>query len=256
MNMLPTSNSDITKGVRLQLEAVAVDYGTTGRALENVSLDIRPREFVGVVGPSGCGKSTLLRVMAGLQRPTSGIVRLNGAAIEVPSRVVGMVFQNSTLFPWLTIEQNVAFALRSRRASDEAGAYLDRVGLASVGASFPAALSGGMTQRACLARALAAAPGVLLMDEPFSSLDAISRSGMHEVLLSTWSDSCMSVVLVTHDIDEAVALADRVIILGPKPAKVMGMVEVSLPRPRTSRGVHCTGFQETRNHIARSSGMF
>jgi NitT/TauT family transport system ATP-binding protein len=205
-------------------------------ALAGVDLDIAPDQFVSLVGPSGCGKTTLLRLMNGLVLPDAGSVLVNGAPPK-PGPSTGFVFQSFRLIPWATVAGNVAFpleiagvapALRAKRVAR----YLELVGLARFADAYPAELSGGMKQRAALARALATEPRILLMDEPFASIDAQTRELMQDELLRIWERRRGVVVFVTHSVDEAILLADRVILMGPRPGRVLAAYDVPLPRPR------------------------
>ncbi|MBB2957553.1 MULTISPECIES: ABC transporter ATP-binding protein [Pseudoclavibacter] len=207
-------------------------------ALADVDLVLGDREFVSVVGASGCGKSTLLSVIAGLEAPTAGTASLSGHEILGPGRDRGVVFQQATLLPWLSAIDNVVFALdgeadlTKRQRIDRARDVLDQVGLTGFESKYPAQLSGGMQQRVALARSLAYGPDVLLMDEPFGALDALTRRTMQELLTEVWERHRMTVMLITHDIEEAVFLSDRVIAMTPRPGKVAAEFEIDLPRPR------------------------
>ena len=205
------------------------------RALEGVDLDIADGEFVCLVGPSGCGKSTLLRMMAGLHRPSSGTVELNTAGT---GHAVSMVFQNYSIFPWKTVEQNIGLALqvagvpkdeRDRRV----GALMDQMGLPDFAQARPAALSGGMAQRVSIARALAVQPEILLMDEPFAALDAQMRRVLQDELLAIWQRDRRTVVFVTHSLEEAILLGDRVVVMSARPGKIIGDYRVPFERPRS-----------------------
>lgn len=233
----------VTHRPYLRLEGIGKTFGRGDEqveALGNVDLDVREGEFLAIVGPSGCGKSTLLQIAAGLAVPTRGRVSLNGNAFTSPPADIVYLFQQyaKSLFPWRTVLDNVAFAIEHRpgvgkaRARTEARRYLEMVGLAGVEHRFPAQLSGGMQQRVTIARALAAQPRVLLMDEPFSSVDALTRIELHGIVQDLWARHGFTAVLVTHDVDEAVFLADRVAVLSTRPAKVVRVLETELPRPR------------------------
>ena len=211
--------------------------GSARAALAAVDLDIEAGEFVAVVGPSGCGKSTLLDLVAGHARPTTGSVTVGGASIEGPGSDRMLVFQDHALFPWLTVRENVEFGLRSAsvdasRRSVTAAEWIARVGLADAAALRPHELSGGMRQRAALARAFALAPQVLLMDEPFSALDAPSRDRLHVELQGLWRETGTTIIFVTHNVREAVVLGDRVVVMSSGPGRVIADVPVSLSRPR------------------------
>jgi len=219
----------------LQLTAVGKRFPGGYHALAGIDLTIGPGEIVTVVGASGCGKSTLLRLLAGLERPSEGRIALHGTALQGPSPEIGVVFQEPRLMPWLTVAQNVAFGLRGQRREERrrlALAALHRVHLEEFADTLPRALSGGMAQRTAIARALVARPPVLLLDEPFSALDALTRESLQDELLQIWSDDRPTLILVTHDIDEALALGDRVVVLGGRPGRIQAILPVDLPRPR------------------------
>lgn len=223
-------------------------------ALGPVDLQIQQGEFVTVLGPSGCGKTTLLHMLGGFETPTSGTVEIHGQAITKPSRKLGMVFQEATLFPWKTVLQNIAWPIeqtgKSRaEALDLATTYLDKVGLHRFGKAYPMELSGGMRQRAALARTLAMEPEVLLMDEPFGALDAQTREEMQEELMRMWQASGLTVVFITHDITESIFLGDRVVVLGGKPGTVMEDCRIDLPRPRTPATKSDPRVLEYRAHL-------
>jgi ABC-type nitrate/sulfonate/bicarbonate transport system ATPase subunit len=211
--------------------------GVATRALEPTSLVVAENDFIGVLGPSGCGKSTLLRIIAGLDQPTTGRVLLDGAPVTGPGPDRGMVFQSYTLFPWLTVKQNICFGLRERGmpAAEQARVaahYIARVGLQGFEDHFPKMLSGGMQQRTALARALANDPKILLLDEPFGALDNQTRALMQELLLEIWEAERKTVLFVTHDIDEAIFLANRVAVMTARPGRIKRDLVVNLPRPR------------------------
>ncbi len=207
-------------------------------SLDNVSLDVAEGEFITLVGPSGCGKSTMLNLIGGLLEPTSGDVLVHGDAVRGPSPDRGVIFQQYALFPWLTALQNVEFGLRLqglRKAErqEKAMHYLDLVGIADFANALPKELSGGMKQRCAIARAYAVNPSVLLMDEPFGALDALTRVQMQDELLSTWQKERRTIVFITHDVDEAVYLASRVVVMSPRPGRISEIIDVPLPYPRT-----------------------
>ena len=226
-------------------------------ALEDVSLDIKPGRFVVLVGPSGCGKSTLLMMMAGLRQQTSGTITISGAPIPEPDpNRVGVVFQEPSLFPWLTAEDNVEFPLALRRVPKEerhakAQDALKLVGLDGFGKRHPHELSGGMKQRVSIARGLVQDPPVLLMDEPFAALDEQTRMTMGDELLRIWAATGKTVVFVTHSLTEAVYLADEVIVMSPRPGRIVDHLQVSLPRPRTYEMLSGDGFGSLRDRIWR-----
>ena len=206
-------------------------------ALRDVNLDIAPGEFVVFLGPSGCGKSTLLYLIAGLEEATEGLTWSFGDLVETPSPERSLIFQETSLFPWLTVWQNVSFGLAIRGAGQAerrkvAAEALQRVGLKAAMEKRPDELSGGMRQRVAVARALAMRPKVLLMDEPFAALDVQTRARMQDFLLDVWRDSGASILFVTHHIDEAVALADRVVVFTSRPGRIKTIVPIDLPRPR------------------------
>jgi ABC-type nitrate/sulfonate/bicarbonate transport system ATPase subunit len=215
----------------------AVRGGIPTRALEPTSLSIADNDFVTILGPSGCGKSTLLRIVAGLDRPSSGSVTLDRKAITGPGADRGMVFQSYTLFPWLTIAENISFGLRERGVSarernDMARLWLEKVGLSSFAHHYPKQLSGGMQQRTAIARALANDPKILLLDEPFGALDNQTRALMQEMLLGIWERERKTVMFVTHDIEEAIFLASRVVVMSARPGRIKADIPVDLPHPR------------------------
>jgi len=207
-------------------------------ALRDLDFSVRRREFVCVIGPSGCGKSTLARILAGLDRHTSGEALLDGKAIEGPGPDRGMVFQGYSLFPWLTVKKNVMFGpqmkgLSKDEAERDARIWLDLVGLGKFADAYPHQLSGGMRQRVAIARALVNQPRILLMDEPFGALDAQTRAKMQSHLIDIWKNIDITVLFITHDLDEAIYLADRILVLKAHPGEVQEIIEVPVPRPRT-----------------------
>jgi NitT/TauT family transport system ATP-binding protein len=226
---------------RLEIEQLRKVFETGRRtitALDGASLSLADNEFVSLVGTSGCGKSTLLSIVAGLQEPTSGRIVVDGHAVHGPGRDRGVVFQTYTLFPWLSARGNVEFALRGQRMSarerrDLALDNLKLVGLDGFADARPNQLSGGMKQRVAIARALSYRPEILLMDEPFGALDALTRQLMQELLTSVWEQHRLTVLFVTHDVEEAVYISDRVIVMTNRPGRVKKEVVVDLPRPRS-----------------------
>ncbi|MBY0297718.1 MAG: ABC transporter ATP-binding protein [Methylobacterium sp.] len=219
----------------LVLDRLSKTYADGTRALQDISLSVRGAEIVALVGGSGCGKTTLLRLVAGLDVATGGRISLDGEAITAPHPGVGIVFQEPRLLPWLTVAGNVAFgldALPARERRERVAHALDRVGLADHAGRWPRELSGGQQQRVAIARAFVAAPKVLLLDEPFSALDAFTRADLHRHLLALWAESRPTVLIVTHDVAEAVALADRAVVLRPKPGRIDDTVPLPLSRPR------------------------
>ncbi|MET0444779.1 MAG: ABC transporter ATP-binding protein [Pseudorhodoplanes sp.] len=215
----------------------AVRGGTPTRALEPTNLNVADNDFVTILGPSGCGKSTLLRMVAGLDTPTTGRILLDGKSITGPGADRGMVFQSYTLFPWLTVAENIAFGLHERGVSQKersniAREWLDKVGLTSFANHFPKQLSGGMQQRTAIARALANDPKILLLDEPFGALDNQTRALMQELLLGIWERERKTVIFVTHDIEEAIFLASRTVVMSARPGRIKADIPVDLPHPR------------------------
>lgn len=223
-------------------------------ALRDISLKIHRRELVCVIGPSGCGKSTLIRIIAGLDEPTSGRMLVDGKETSGPCPERGMVFQGYTLFPWLTVKRNVMFGLEmegmdTNQADAEARQWIDLVGLTKFAESYPHELSGGMKQRVAIARALAPNPRVLLMDEPFGALDAQTRATMQAHLLEIWRNVDVTILFITHDLDEAVFLADRIVVLKANPGEIQEIIEVPVPRPRSLAQVNSPEFLATRRRI-------
>ena len=211
--------------------------GAMVTALRDVSFSVHRGEFICIIGPSGCGKSTLIRMLAGLDDPSAGEVLLDGRSVSGPCPDRGMVFQGYTLFPWLTVKRNVMFGLLMEGrdagpAESEALQWLELVGLARFKDAYPAQLSGGMKQRVAIARALAPNPRVLLMDEPFGALDAQTRAQMQHHLLQIWRNVDVTILFITHDLDEAIHLADRILVLKAHPGEVRELIEVPVPRPR------------------------
>jgi len=211
--------------------------GQATQALLPVDFHVNDNDFVTILGPSGCGKSTMLRIVAGLDYPTSGRVLLDGRPVEGPGADRGMVFQSYTLFPWLTIEQNIRFGLRERgmpeaQQKERAAYFIAKVGLRGFEQHYPKQLSGGMQQRTAIARALANDPKILLMDEPFGALDNQTRVLMQELLLGIWEAERKTVLFVTHDIDEAIFMANRVAVFSARPGRIKTEIAVDLPHPR------------------------
>ena len=210
--------------------------GSPVNVLNNVNAEITAGEFVTLIGPSGCGKSTFLRAVAGLTPADNGLITLDGSDIVKPGYDRGLVFQDPTLFPWLTVYENVAFGLRTRKIfkekKDEITHFIKLVGLEGFEKSYPHQLSGGMAQRASLARALVNEPKVLLLDEPFGALDAFTRMNMQDELLNIWKERGTTMIMVTHDVDEAIYLSDRIFVMTSRPAKIEQVIEVGMGRPR------------------------
>jgi len=223
-------------------------------ALRGIDFKVHRREFVCVIGPSGCGKSTLIRILAGLEKASAGQVLLDGAPVTGPGRDRGMVFQGYSLFPWLTVKGNVMFGPQiagSSRTTAEGHAreWLELVGLTKFADAYPHQLSGGMRQRVAIARALANQPRILLMDEPFGALDAQTRARMQKHLLDIWRNIDITVLFITHDLDEAVYLADRILVLKAHPGEVQEVIEVPVPRPRSAGQMTSAEFQATKARI-------
>jgi len=219
----------------LVLDRVGKTYPNGVRALDGISLEVAPGEILVIIGGSGCGKSTMLRAISGLDTPTQGKVVLNGMAINEPHEEIGIIFQEPRLLPWLRVADNVGFGLESypkeERRKRAAGA-LDRVGLSEKARVWPRELSGGQAQRVAIVRALVPRPQVLLLDEPFSSLDAFTRADLQDHLLDLWADLKPTLIMVTHDVEEAIVLADRVMVMRPHPGRVYDEIPCDLPRPR------------------------
>lgn len=223
-------------------------------ALDRVSLEIDDNEFVTVVGPSGCGKSTLMNILAGLETPSDGSAVVDGVEVQGPGPERGVIFQQYALFPWLTVRQNVEFGLmvaKTPKAERRARAehFIRMVGLEQFADALPKMLSGGMKQRCAIARAYAVDPKILLMDEPFGALDALTRVTLQEQLLDTWSKEKRTVMFITHDVDEAVFLANRVVIMAANPGRIFEIVDVDLPYPRTEDVRLSPEFAQLRNRV-------
>ncbi|MFD7310763.1 ABC transporter ATP-binding protein [Promicromonospora sp. NPDC059942] len=226
-------------------------------ALDGVDLDVADNEFVTVVGPSGCGKSTLMNIVAGLEAPTSGRVLVDGADVTGPGPERGVIFQQYALFPWLTVRKNVEFGLKvaglpAAERRERAEHYVRLVGLEQFADALPKTLSGGMKQRCAIARAYAVNPSILLMDEPFGALDALTRVRLQEQLLDTWSTEKRTVLFITHDVDEAVFLAGRVVVMAARPGRIHEVIDVDLPYPRTEEVRLSPQFAELRNRVWRA----
>jgi sulfonate transport system ATP-binding protein len=219
----------------LEVERVGKTYPNGVHALDGVSFSVGPGEIVAIVGGSGCGKSTLLRAICGLDTPSQGRVLLDGEPVTQPHEKIGMIFQEPRLLPWLTVADNAGFGLDDRSRQERNGRVataLVRVGLTDKANMWPRELSGGQAQRVAIARALVPHPEVLLLDEPFSALDAFTRADLQDHLLDLWADLRPTLVLVTHDVDEAVVLADRIMVMRPRPGRIFDEIEAELSRPR------------------------
>lgn len=243
---------------RLKVDNVSLRYrspkGETFTALDRVSFEVPDQQFAVIVGPSGCGKSSLLYLTAGLNEPTEGDIYVGGQKVIGPGADRGMVFQGYTLFPWLTVRENIEFGLKRRKlpASEIRTIvefYLNEVGLAKFAEHYPKQLSGGMMQRVAIARALANDPQILLMDEPFGALDSQTRLQMQQLLLQVWGNAKKTVVFVTHDIDEAILLADRIYVMGARPGRIKEILDVPIERPRNLDVVMEPEFIRMKRHI-------
>jgi sulfonate transport system ATP-binding protein len=217
-------------------------------ALNRIGLQVKQGEFITIIGPSGCGKSTLLKIVAGLDTRYEGTVLLNGKPIDGPSIEKGFIFQEPRLFPWLTVEKNIAanLSLRKPEVRKRVDELIELVRLKGFEQSYPRELSGGMAQRVAIARALLRSPDILLLDEPFGALDAFTRSHMQEVLLDIWQKNRTTMLFVTHDLDEAVFLGERVVIMNPRPGHIRNILPIDLPYPRKRSG---SAFQELRHKV-------
>ena len=245
------------RNIKVQIDKVEKIFnGRSGEmvALNGVSLDIKDNEFVCVVGPSGCGKSTLLNIIAGLMEPTSGAVYVDGKKVEGTGVERGVVFQQYALFPWLTVKKNVEFGLKLKKLPKEeieetAMKYIRMVDLEKFANAYPKELSGGMKQRVAIARAYAVNPEVLLMDEPFGALDAQTRTQLQTELLKTWEEERKTCFFITHDVEEAIILAQRVVIMSARPGRIKEIVDIDIPHPRTQETRMSPRFMELKNHI-------
>jgi NitT/TauT family transport system ATP-binding protein len=253
---------DLAATAAIAIQDISVRYHSAAGpvdALSDVSFSVADGEFVALVGRSGCGKSTLLKLVAGLRRPTMGQVRVDGKEVTEPLGQVGMVFQSPVLLKWRTVLKNVLFPAealgQSRAYQAEAQRLIDLVGLSGFEQRYPMELSGGMAQRASLARALLLDPRLLLMDEPFGALDALTRQEMNLELLRIWAERRKTILFVTHDIAEAVFLADRVIVLSPRPGRIEDTYAIDLPRPRSTRIVGDPRFAALVLQIQKSLGL-
>lgn len=223
------------------------------RALEEINLEIKEGEFVAILGTSGCGKSTLLRMLCGLDFPTTGAIKANGKKVMGPGPDRGMVFQAYTLFPWLTVEENIKYGLKKKKLPSEeiesiSKEYIKVVGLEGFEKQYSNQLSGGMKQRVAIARALANNPDSLLLDEPFGALDTQTRSNMQELMLDVWTKCPKTIVMVTHDIEEAIFMADRVVVMSSRPGRIKEIMNIDLPRPRDYRVKSMKKFMDYKKH--------
>lgn len=252
-------SKSIGKG-RIEFNDVSVTFNKDGfehKAVENTTLTIEPGEFVCILGPSGCGKSTLMNTVAGYVEPSTGEVLVDGEPVTKPGPDRGMVFQQYSLLPWKTVYENIAFGPKmAGKSADEAGSiantFLNMVGLSKFGSRYPAELSGGMQQRVGIARALANYPSVLLMDEPFGALDAQTRAMMQENLLDIWKEFGITVLFVTHDVDEAVFLSDRVLVMSAAPGRIINDMKIGLERPRLPEMTTSSVFIDAKHECHQS----
>ena len=255
MTNLPTSTAAVAPKIAFRGVSCVFDLkGAAFRAVADVDLEVGDGEIVTLVGPSGCGKSTLMNMVAGLLEPSAGTVSVDGRPVRGPGPERGVIFQQYALFPWLTVRENVAFGLEIAgvpRAERErtVARCLDLVGLGAFADALPKALSGGMKQRCAIARAYAVDPKVLLMDEPFGALDALTRVHMQDQLLQTWSRDRRTILFITHDVDEAVYLAHRVVVMAARPGRIYRIIPVDLPHPRTEALRLSAQFQRLRNEV-------
>ena len=243
--------------VTLEVKGLSKQFETptgTVTALKDINFKTHKREFVCVIGPSGCGKSTLIRILAGLETPSAGAVLLDGKEVHGPGPDRGMVFQGYTLFPWLTVLKNVMFGLiqaghSKEVAEEDARSWIDLVGLTKFVNAYPHQLSGGMKQRVAIARALANQPRILLMDEPYGALDAQTRAKMQGYLMEIWKNIDVTILFITHDLDEAIYLADRILVLKAHPGEVNELIEVPVPQPRTPEQLLSPEFLATKARL-------
>lgn len=239
------------KGVGLKINNISKDFeinNGTQHVLDNIDFDIKPGEFISIVGASGCGKSTLLKIIGGLQPATTGEIWVGDRKVEKPSVEVGMIFQESRLFPWLTLEENIEFGIHTKMSKEKKRELIQEhiklVGLEGFEKALPKQLSGGMQQRASIARTLINRPDVLLLDEPFGALDALTRITMQNEILKIWEKEKNTMILVTHDIEEAIYLGDRVVVFSSRPGQIKKVVDVNIERPRDRSGMEFTRLKE------------
>mgnify|MGYP006271689577 FL=1 len=233
----------------LRLDGLSKTYADGTEALRGVTLDLAAGEIVALVGGSGCGKTTLLRLIAGLDHASAGLIRVADERVTGPHASVGIVFQEPRLLPWLSVTDNVGFGLESLPADERQNRInhaLDKVGLGTYGARWPRELSGGQQQRIAIARAFVTRPKVLLLDEPFSALDAFTRKSLHEHLLALWQETRPTILMVTHDVEEAITLADRVVVMRPHPGRLLETISVNQSRPRD---VLAVGFDKVKRRV-------
>lgn len=251
------NQGEIGRKGRMDIQDLKVTFGRNGNLVEavsGISLHVNPGEFVSIVGPSGCGKSTLLNAVAGFVKPSGGKVLLDGKEIKGPGADRGMVFQQYSLFPWMSVRKNVEFGLKmagkeSNARESAARTLLGLAGLLAFENHYPDKLSGGMRQRVGIVRALATSPQVLLMDEPFGALDAQTRVVMQEILTNMWQKFQLSVLFITHDIDESIFLSDRLYVMTARPGKIKAEIEIPLPRPRVPEMMDSPEFLRLRHEL-------
>ena len=247
-------NSAVDNSIKLAIRNVSKTFKTKSRivqAIDNVSFNVHKGEFVSIIGPSGCGKTTLLRLITGLERNYEGDIVLNGKRVEKPGLDRGVVFQDHRLLPWLTIEENITLGIKGdkKQLSSLVKNVLKKVDLEGFEKSYPGQLSGGMSQRASIARALLREPEILLLDEPLGALDALTRYNMQEELEKIWLNNNTTMIMITHDIEEAVYLSDRIIVLDARPCSVKEIIEINLPHPRDRKSKR---FEEYRSNVVSS----
>jgi len=260
MTATSTTSTTSTATAKISVQGVRKTFQLKNEefvALEHVDLAIADNEFVTVVGPSGCGKSTLMNILAGLETPTSGHALVDGREVSSPGPERGVIFQQYALFPWLTVRKNVEFGLKVARVPkaqrrERADYFIRMVGLEQFADALPKMLSGGMKQRCAIARAYAVNPSILLMDEPFGALDALTRVKLQEQLLDTWNREKRTVMFITHDVDEAVFLSNRVIVMAARPGRIYDVIDVNLPYPRNEDVRLSPEFGELRNRVWHS----
>jgi NitT/TauT family transport system ATP-binding protein len=243
----------------MRVQGVGKTYPGGTEALRDANLDVRQGEFVCLIGASGCGKSTLLRLMAGFETPTVGTLAMQGKPVNGPGPDRGMVFQDYGLFPWLSVRGNIAFGPRARglpaaEIADRTDRFVGMVGLQRFANAYPHQLSGGMKQRVAIARVLANDAALVLMDEPFGALDAMSRERLQDELLTLWADTGLTIVFVTHSIEEALVLADRVVLMSPGPGRIVGQTGIGLPRPRDVSSPAFNDLRRELTHALHGSG--
>lgn len=256
MNNILSATDDIILGIENVSHIYYDDYGNHVEALQNINLSVRRGEFLSIIGSSGCGKTTLLRMIAGLEKPETGRLTLNGQQITGPDPQRGYIFQQGGLFQWLTVEKNIATGLKARRVYRQnrelVAHFIELIGLKGFEKAYPHQISGGMAQRVAIARALINNPEVLLLDEPMGALDSFTRADIQDKLLELHMVNKTTMILVTHDIDEAIYLSDRIVIMTPRPGRISEIMEVKLPRPR-HRG--STEFLNIRRNILEKLHM-